>query len=244
LDWRTATKNLEDADKLNVNLKLTDSNENSLKEVCKYLTKSESWENIPASHLLEVANIKRWRRMFELSGCFKKAAQWVKLEKEAKKQAALEAANNNKFEYSITCERDEETITGLVSYEEKCSLELLVATLKKSSPESHYAIKCCDQNYLDTKCITALENLAENSEFEVKSVTKKESWRERVKNLGVDAYLVILERQIEAVQRVRKELLIEKYPLATFRDLTGFIWYEPDIDFITGFADESMAMMS
>jgi hypothetical protein len=244
LDWRAATKNLEDADKLNVNLKLTDSNENSLKEVCKYLTKSESWENIPASHLLEVANIKRWRRMFELSGCFKKAAQWVKLEKEAKKQAALEAANNNKFEYSIICERDEETITGLVSYEEKCSLELLVATLKKSSPESHYAIKCCDQNYLDTKCITALENLAENSEFEVKSVDKKESWRERVKNLGVDAYLVILERQIEAVQRVRKEFLIEKYPLATFRDLSGFVWYEPDIDFITGFADESMAMMS
>jgi hypothetical protein len=196
LDWRAATKNLEDVDKLNVNLKLTDSNENSLKEVCKYLTKSESWENIPASHLLEVANIKRWRRMFELSGYFKKAAQWIKAKNEAIKQARSEAANIE------------------------------------------------NQNYLDTKCITAPENLAENSEFEVKSVARKESWRERVKNLGVDAYLVILERQIESVQRVRKELLIEKYPLATFRDLTGFIWYEPDIDFITGFADESMAIMS
>jgi Replication protein len=194
LDWRNATKNLEDADKLNVNLKLVDSIENSLKEVCKYLTKSESWENIPASHLLEVANIKRWRRMFELSGCFKKAAQWIKAKNEAIKEARREAANTE------------------------------------------------SQNYLDTKCISAAENSSENPELGIKSLIKKESWRDRVKNLGVDAYLIILERQIEATQRVRKELLIEKYPLATFTDLAGFSWYEPDIDFIEGFAGETTIM--
>jgi hypothetical protein len=194
LDWRAATKNLGDDDKLNVNLKLTDSNENSLKEVCKYLTKSESWENIPASHLLEIANIKRWRRMFELSGCFKKAAQLIKAKNEVIKQAQHDAANIE------------------------------------------------NQNYLDTKCISAAENLAENSELEAKLTAKKENWRDRVKKLGVDAYLTILERQIEITQRTRKQLLTEKYPLATFTDLAGFVWYEPDIDFVEGFTANSMEM--
>jgi hypothetical protein len=194
LDWRAATKNLGDADKLNVNLKLTDSNENSLKEVCKYLTKSESWENIPSSHLLEIANIKRWRRMFELSGCFKRAAQLIKAKNEVIKQAQREAANIE------------------------------------------------NQNYLDTKCISAAENPAENSRLEAKLTARKENWRDRVKKLGVDAYLTILERQIEITQRTRKELLREKYPLATFTDLAGFTWYEPDIDFVEGFTANSMEM--
>jgi hypothetical protein len=194
LDWRAATKNLGDDDKLNVNLKLTDSNENSLKEVCKYLTKSESWENIPASHLLEIANIKRWRRMFELSGCFKRAARLIKAKNEVIKQAQREAANVE------------------------------------------------NRNYLDTKCISAAESLPENSESEAKLTAKKENWRDRVKKLGVDAYLTILERQIEITQRTRKELLAEKYPLATFTDLAGFVWYEPDIDFVEGFTENSMEM--
>lgn len=194
LDWRAATKNLGDADKLNVNLELTDSNERSLIEVCKYLTKSESWENIPASHLLEIANIKRWRRMFELSGCFKRAAQLIKAKNEVIKQAQREAAHAE------------------------------------------------NRNYLDTKCISAAESLPENSESEAKFTAKKENWRDRVKKLGVDAYLTILERQIEITQRTRKELLAEKYPLATFTDLAGFVWYEPDIDFVEGFTENSMEM--
>jgi hypothetical protein len=241
LDWRAATKNLGDADKLNVNLKLTDSNENSLKEVCKYLTKSESWENIPASHLLEIANIKRWRRMFELSGCFKKAAQLIRAKKEAIKQARL--AESSEVTYRIVCKGIERQTIGLHDVKNPFELKSLVRSLNKRFPERRYSI-LINQNYLDTKCITAAENLPKSSEFEVESVVKKEDWRERVKNLGVDAYLAILERQIEAAQRIRKEHLAEKYPLATFTDLNGFSWYEPDIDFIEGFSDESMAMLA
>jgi hypothetical protein len=132
--------------------------------------------------------------MFELSGCFKRAAQLIKAKNEVIKQAQREAANIE------------------------------------------------NQNYLDTKCISAAENLAENSELEAKLTAKKENWRDRVKKLGVDAYLTILERQIEITQRTRKELLIEKYPLATFTDLAGFVWYEPDIDFVEGFTENSMEM--
>jgi hypothetical protein len=195
LDWRLATKNLKDDEKLNINLKLVDSREKALSEVCKYLTKSESWENIPAPHLLEIANIKRWGRMFELSGCVKKSARLIKAGKEEIKQARLEAAATSD-----------------------------------------------NQNYFNTKCITDGKNSDDGSELEVKSTIKRENWRDVVKRIGVDEYLEILDRQIEAIQKIRKEILIEKYPMATFKDLAGFIWYEPDIDFIEGFTENSMEM--
>jgi hypothetical protein len=182
IDWRTATK----SNKVNVNLKLVDSIENALNEICKYVTKSESWENIPASHLLEVAGVRQWGRMFELSGCIKKSAQFIKAKKEAVKQIRLEEKELD-----------------------------------------------ANQNYLDKKCITDGEKF--DGDSGVKS--KKENWRDIVSKLGVDAYLQRLDKQIEAVHRVRKELLIEKYPLATFKDLTGFIWYSPETEFIEGISE-------
>jgi hypothetical protein len=177
--------------------------------------------------------------MFEMSGCFKKAAQWVKAKKEAIKQARL--AESSKVTYRIVCKGIERQTVGLHDIKNPFELKSLVRSLNKRFPERRYSI-LINQNYLDTKCITAAENLPESPQFEVESVVKKEDWRERVKFLGVDAYLAILERQIEAAQRVRKELLIEKYPLATFTDLAGFVWYEPDVDFVEGFTENSMEM--
>ncbi len=45
--------------------------ENAILEVCKYITKNDSWEKIPAEDLIEIASIKRFPRMFELFGCFR-----------------------------------------------------------------------------------------------------------------------------------------------------------------------------
>jgi hypothetical protein len=45
--------------------------ENAVLEVCKYITKNDSWEKIPPSDLIEIASIKRFPRMFELFGCFR-----------------------------------------------------------------------------------------------------------------------------------------------------------------------------
>jgi hypothetical protein len=42
--------------------------EKALQETCKYLTKSESWDKIPDSSLVEIAEVTRWKRMFELLG--------------------------------------------------------------------------------------------------------------------------------------------------------------------------------
>jgi hypothetical protein len=40
-------------------------------EVCKYVTKSDSWSKIPEDDFLNVARIRRFPRMFELFGSFK-----------------------------------------------------------------------------------------------------------------------------------------------------------------------------
>lgn len=44
------------------------SREKAIKELCKYITKSDSWAKMPMSSLLDILRIKRFPRMFELFG--------------------------------------------------------------------------------------------------------------------------------------------------------------------------------
>jgi hypothetical protein len=43
----------------------------AIQEVCKYVTKSDSWEKLPQKDLVEIASIKRFWRMFEIFGSFR-----------------------------------------------------------------------------------------------------------------------------------------------------------------------------
>jgi hypothetical protein len=58
-----------------VKIKRLNSSANALKgavqEVCKYVTKSDSWEKISEEDLLDIAKIERFPRMFELFGFFR-----------------------------------------------------------------------------------------------------------------------------------------------------------------------------
>jgi hypothetical protein len=58
-----------------VKIKRLNSSVNGLKgaiqEVCKYVTKSDSWEKLPPKDLIEIASIKRFWRMFEIFGSFR-----------------------------------------------------------------------------------------------------------------------------------------------------------------------------
>jgi hypothetical protein len=48
--------------------------DDAVNECVKYLTKSESWDKVPALHLVEVAAVKRWPRMFEILGAARGAS--------------------------------------------------------------------------------------------------------------------------------------------------------------------------
>lgn len=62
--------------------------ENAVLEVCKYITKNDSWEKIPPDDLIEIASIKRFPRMFELFGCFRENR------KESKNHSEKSASDN------------------------------------------------------------------------------------------------------------------------------------------------------
>jgi hypothetical protein len=160
-----------------VNLKMAD--ENSVNEVCKYLTKSESWSEIPKAHLLELANVKRFPRMFELLGRLKKVSQRIEAQK--------------KFEKLLRVEMKNAVNTGA--------------------------------DYLDKNGVTDGNNPKVSDK-------RREHWRDLVKKNGLAWYVKELEAQVTEAMRVRQEILTKKYPLATFKDLTGFVWHDPNLEFI------------
>lgn len=53
------------------NSKRVHSLSNAIKEVAKYITKTDTWKNIPKSDLLDICRIRRFPRMFEFFGTFK-----------------------------------------------------------------------------------------------------------------------------------------------------------------------------
>jgi hypothetical protein len=69
----------------------------ALTEICKYITKTDSWEKIPAAHLIEIVEIERWDRMFEISGNFRKTLARLKAE-----DAAAEAVSSSLANKEIT----------------------------------------------------------------------------------------------------------------------------------------------
>lgn len=56
---------------LRIDFRQVGSIEGSIQEVCKYITKSDSWSKLKTTDLAEIAMIRRWFRMFETFGCFK-----------------------------------------------------------------------------------------------------------------------------------------------------------------------------
>lgn len=53
-----------------VNCQKINSLKEAIHEVCKYLTKSDSWSKLHPDVIIEVASIRRYPRSFELGGCF------------------------------------------------------------------------------------------------------------------------------------------------------------------------------
>jgi hypothetical protein len=162
-----------------VNLKKVNSIEAALSEVCKYITKSESWSQIPKAHLLEIANVKRFPRMFELTGRLGKSARLIKAKKEFEKQLRVEMKN----------------------------------------------VANTGADYLDKNDVTD----GNNSKF---SIVRRKNWRDLVSEIGLQNYLVELESGVTETMRMRREVLAKKYPLATFKDHTGFVWHDPQLGIV------------
>jgi hypothetical protein len=90
----------------NVNIKLVDNPDNAIKEVCKYITKTKTWEEIPTHHLLEITRIRRWDRLFEVTGRFRETVRILNAEKERlssdpRTEGALIEATDDRSDYYL-----------------------------------------------------------------------------------------------------------------------------------------------
>jgi hypothetical protein len=68
------------AKQANANYKLVRNPTDMVKEVCKYITKTTTWDEIPPEQLIEIAEIERWDRLFEVSGRFRQTLARLKAE--------------------------------------------------------------------------------------------------------------------------------------------------------------------
>lgn len=53
-----------------IKIKPVTPNDGLYHELCKYVTKSDSWLKMPVQHIAEIALVRRWNRMFEVFGTF------------------------------------------------------------------------------------------------------------------------------------------------------------------------------
>ncbi len=181
-----------------VNLELAGEVESATRELCKYITKSDSWSEVPKQHLLEMASVARWPKMFSLGGTFAAAA----LRLERRRAAARAAAK------------------------------------VMSSDSAHAAMDAERESYVHTKSLSDGFSSEETSgELPTEAAAeakrrKKPNWRKLVRKIGLARYEIILEAQVSAQRLYRKIQLREKYPLATFKDLTGKVWAQPRTEFV------------
>lgn len=89
--------------------------ENAVLEVCKYITKNDSWEKIPPNDLIEMASIKRFPRMFELFGCFRENRKDSKNQSEKSASDNESPTKNNEFHDENTILDTKQISDGIIS---------------------------------------------------------------------------------------------------------------------------------
>lgn len=186
---------------LSVVVKKIDSSRSGLKsavqEVCKYITKSDSWESIPQKDLLEIASIKRFPRMFELFRYFRD-------------QRNVNAVLNYPHPF----------ITYLL-------LNAVLQILEKvkeiiEAVESHTIL---DTKQISDGIISDLLKFSGVSPPEQKKKRARQmNWRDHIEHFGLEDYLKRLTNDVERAWEFRRSVLRRKYPYALFKTLDGEVF--------------------
>jgi hypothetical protein len=109
--------------------------DSALKEICKYITKSDSWSEVPAAQLLEVAAVKRFPKMFSLGGKFAATSERLKREAAAVKTTNVAVKTTNVIDAERESYLDTKSVSGSFSKEELLEItevEAKAALLKRT----------------------------------------------------------------------------------------------------------------
>jgi hypothetical protein len=108
--------------------------ESATRELCKYITKSDSWSAVPKEHLLEMALVARWPKMFSLGGTFAVAAARLERQRAAARPAARSTTTASSAETGYL---DTKSLSGIsldeLSEETKAAAKELTKKKKKAN---------------------------------------------------------------------------------------------------------------
>jgi hypothetical protein len=230
----------------------TISIEKAVKEVSKYITKSESWLKFNDAQLVEVASVPRWWRAVELLGdCREPHTQAQRDEAKAKREARerdrahvaqLRAAGEaitdaERFEalqHDPDAQRWQTDFHKLARLEEmyipRNDFDLIyrireeLSSTKTLTPQTRAALKARTV-YLDTKYLS--DGGGDSSGAEIRPArARRLSLRALGPHLDRQAWLDGLQGYVEEAREWRRCDLSRRYFFATFRSLGGGAnWY-------------------
>jgi hypothetical protein len=90
----------------NVNVERIFSKDRAILELCKYITKSDSWAKIPPEQLADIAAVERFPRMFETFGACKETAKGMMPNQAEKTLTEAANAENESVNQSVNVNKD------------------------------------------------------------------------------------------------------------------------------------------
>jgi hypothetical protein len=223
------------------------STADALKEVLKYVTKSDSWLKLPDAHLVEVASIRRWSRMFELLGVCRPAAPsrasvssnagvGVVSVDSAPSVPSVAPLNNVSFDTRLAALRedalsrfgDADAILLVQQADEDRRLHPLFGVAPDTEAAVNFATAYLDTPYLSAETeLEKLNTISDSVGFarcRARSLHRSISLRALGDGMNFKAWCLIVKIRITKKIKVRKALLARQFPHATFYTLAGDKW--------------------
>lgn len=146
--------------------------ERAVQEVCKYITKSDSWTKMPVTDVGDIGLVRRWFRMFELFGSFadREAATGADLEERVSRSPIVhtKALSDGLAVPSLEYWRDFVVREGIERYEERLIYEYDVARqyrirqLERQWPEASICNVSPSPTYAKARLIRRMNRLLTN----------------------------------------------------------------------------------
>jgi hypothetical protein len=219
----------------------------ALKEVLKYITKSDSWLKLPDAHLVEVASIRRWSRMFELLGvCRPAVPSRASISSDAgvgvvsvdcaPSAPVVAQTEDIPFDTRLAALRDaalsrcgDDEAMGLLR---QVTEDRRLYPLLGVAPDVVAAVNAATA-YLDTPVLSAEKSWEEvntlidavgSARRRARSLDKSESLRALGCKMPFKDWCLLVSVRVVKKRQVRKALLARQFPHATFWTLAGDKW--------------------
>jgi hypothetical protein len=200
----------------------------AVEEVCKYITKADSWLKLPDAALCEAVKVLRGRRMVELLGELNRR-QGSQCGRISAAERAAQAENDARRKFR---EREAASLATWLDNdprEKDADAALCLEATPESESEDWWKERtaCAGFTYLDNQ--KTIDGLKAVRDVQIRRRRRRKSLRERgiemIKAGRREDWLQELDAHILEVQKYRKSQLSWRYPHATFRTLGGEVWY-------------------